>query len=183
MKASIAALPALLLALPAAAAAQTGSREYRNEVFVGAFAHDVDSPLNLRGLGEGVDFQLGWRGGRIRGLSAIGAPQPYAFVAINTGGSSEHYAAAGISWKIGRTVYLRPGIGLAVHTAPTDPNRPEPREALGSRILFEPELAVGVQVGERVSIEASLVHMSHATLFDGHNPGIDNVGLRLNYRF
>jgi hypothetical protein len=183
MKPLFAAVPALLLAFPSTADAQTAQRRDGNEVFVGVYAHDVDSPLNLRGFGEGADIQLGWRGGRIRGLSAIGAPQPYAFVAVNTGGSSEHYAAAGISWKIGRTVYLRPGIGLAVHTAPTDPNRPVPREALGSRILFEPEVAVGVQVGERISVEASLVHMSHATLFDGHNPGIDNVGLRLNYRF
>lgn len=174
MKHRLALLPLLLLTLATPARA--------DEVFAGFYAHDVDTPLNLRGLGEGADFQLGWRGDRIRGLRAIGAPSAYAFVAVNTG-SSEHYAAAGISWKIGRQVYLRPGIGLAVHTAPTDPDRPEPREALGSRILFQPEVAVGVQVSERVSVEASLVHLSHATLLDEHNPGMDNIGVRLNYRF
>jgi hypothetical protein len=167
MKHLFAALPLLLLA------AATPARA--DEVFAGIYAHDIDSPLNLRGLGQGSDFHLGWRGDRIRGLGAIGAPSPYAFVAVNTG-SSEHYAAVGIGWKIGRQVYLRPGIGLAVHTAPTNPNRPVPREAFGSRILFEPELALGVQVSERVSVEASLVHMSHATL-------LDNVGVRVNYRF
>ena len=174
MKHRLAALPLLLLAAATPAKA--------DEVFAGFYAHDVDTPLNLRGLGEGTDFQLGWRGDRIRGLGAIGAPSPYAFVAVNTG-SSEHYAAVGISWKIGRQVYVRPGIGVAVHTAPTSPNRPEPVEGLGSRILFAPEIALGVQVSERVSVEASLVHLSHATLLDGHNPGMDNVGVRLNYRF
>lgn len=177
MKASFAAIGLILAAASAATPARAG------EVFVGVYAHDVDTPLNLRGLGQGTDFQLGWRGDRMRGLRAIGSPSPYAFVAVNTGGSNEHYAAAGISWKIGRQVYLRPGIGLAVHSAPTDPNRPEPREAFGSRILFAPEIAVGVEVSERVSVEASLVHMSHATLLDAHNPGIDNIGVRLNYRF
>ena len=174
MKAFAAGLGLILLA------AATPARA--DEVFVGFYAHDVDTPLNLRGLGEGADFQLGWRGDRMRSLGGIGSPSPYAFLAVNTAGDA-HYAAAGISWKIGRQVYLRPGIGLAIHTGPTDPNRPEPREAFGSRLLFQPEVAVGVQVSERVSVEASLVHMSHATLLDGHNPGIDNIGVRLNYRF
>jgi hypothetical protein len=174
MKGPIAALSLALLAAATPA--------HADEVFVGLYAHDVDTPLNLRGLGEGADFQLGWRGGRMGSLRAIGAPSPYAFVAVNSG-SSEHYAALGISWKIGRQVYLRPGIGIAVHTAPTSPNRPEPSEGLGSRILFQPELGIGVQLSDRVSVEASLVHLSHATLLDGHNPGMDNIGVRLNYRF
>ena len=174
MKPKLAAilLFAALSATPAAA----------EEVFLGVYAHDVDTPLNLRGLNQGTDFVLGFRGDRIGSLRAIGSPQPYAFLGINTAGDM-HYAAAGISWRIGRTVYVRPGIGIAVHTAPTDPRRREPSEAFGSRILFEPEVAVGVQMSERLSIELSHVHMSHATLLDGHNPGIDNIGLRLNYRF
>ncbi|HEX8366208.1 MAG TPA: acyloxyacyl hydrolase [Allosphingosinicella sp.] len=151
-----------------------------DEVFVGVYAHDIDSPLNLRGFGEGVDFQLGWRGDRLRGLGVVGAPSPYAFVAANSAGDA-HYAAAGLSWKIGGPVYIRPGIGLAVHTAPSFDRRPV--RSLGSRILIQPELAVGVDVGERASIEASWIHISHSTLFDPHNPGMDNVGLRLNYRF
>ncbi|MEA3018064.1 MAG: lipid 3-O-deacylase [Sphingomonadales bacterium] len=166
-----AALATLLLA---AAPAQA------DEVMVGLYAHDVDTPLNLRGYGEGVDFQLGWRGERFRGLRVVGAPSPYAFIAANTAGDA-HYAAAGLSWKIGGRVYARPGIGLAVHTAPSFDRRPE--RSLGSRILIEPELALGVAVGARASVEASWVHMSHSTLFDPHNPGMDNIGLRLNYRF
>ena len=47
-------------------------------------------------------------------------------------------------------------------------------------MLFEPELAVGAQVNGRLSVEASWVHMSHAQLFSRENPGIDNLGVRLN---
>jgi len=179
MKKIAAALPALLLAA-SPAAAQDARPLNRGEIFVGVYAHDIDSPLNLRGYSEGVDLQLGWRGARIRGLRAIGSPSPYVFGALNTAGDV-HYAAAGVSWKFGRTVYVRPGIGLAVHDAPSFERNPD--RSLGSRILFEPEVAVGVQVSERLSVEASLVHLSHATLFDGHNPGMDNAGVRLNYRF
>ncbi|MDP8993798.1 MAG: acyloxyacyl hydrolase, partial [Pseudomonadota bacterium] len=109
-------------------------------------------------------------------------PSPYAFLGLNTAGDA-HYAAAGLSWRIGGRVYLRPGFGIAVHTGEVTPDRREPKRAFGSRILFEPEIGLGVQLSERLSVEASLVHMSHATLLDGHNPGIDNLGLRLNYRF
>jgi hypothetical protein len=153
-----------------------------DEVFVGLYAHDIDTPFNLRGFNRGTDLHLGWRGDRIRALRGIGAPSPYAFVAVNSADDT-HYAAAGVSWKFGGRVYVRPGIGLAVHTGPVSPNRPEPREAFGSRVLFEPELAVGVEMSERVSVEASLVHMSNAGVLARQNPGIDNLGVRLNYRF
>jgi hypothetical protein len=186
LKAAFAAT-ALLLAAAAPAQADVITPEPpgprpgdRSEIFFGVYAHDIDTPLNLRGYNEGVDIQVGWRGGRLRGLSAIGAPSPHVFAAANTAGDV-HYAAAGVSWKIGGQVYVRPGLGLAVHTAPSFERNPA--RSLGSRIVFEPELAVGVQLSDRVSVEASLVHLSHATLFDGHNPGMDNAGLRLNYRF
>ena len=175
-----AALPAhadVILPQPPAPGLPDGDR---SEIFVGVYAHDIDTPLNLRGYGEGLDIQVGWRGGRLRGLSAIGAPSPHVFAAANTAGDV-HYAAAGISWKVGRQVYVRPGIGLAVHSAPSFERNPA--RSLGSRIVFEPELAVGMQLSNRISVEASLVHLSHATLFDAHNPGMDNAGLRLNYRF
>lgn len=56
------------------------------------------------------------------------------------------------------------------------------RLALGSRILFAPELAIGAQVSDRVGVEASWVHFSHGQLFGRQNPGIDNIGLRVNVR-
>ena len=167
------------LALPCLAAAPAAAQEG----FVGLYVHDVETPLNLSGdIERGADFQLGWRGGRIRALKAVGSPSPHAFVSINSAGDT-HFAAAGISWKIGRTIYLRPGIGLAVHSGPGRPDAGEGRIDFGSRILFEPELGLGAALSDRLSVEASWVHLSHATLFSGQNPGIDTMGVRLNYRF
>ncbi len=152
------------------------------ELFGGVYVHDVDTGLTKSGIEEGVDLELGWRGGRIGSLSGLGGPRPHAFVSLNSAGNT-HFAAAGLSWKIGGQVYLRPGIGLAVHTGPGRVVPGDDRIDFGFRILFAPELGLGARLTERVSVEASWVHLSHAQLFGPQNPGLDTIGVRLNYRF
>lgn len=158
------------LALPAAAQA--------GEIFGGLYVHDVDTPLTKSGIEGGADIQLGWRGNRL-GRTPL---QPYAFGAVNTAGET-NYAAVGLSAKFGRQVYVRPGLGLAVHTGSAGNFQRTDKIAFGSRILFEPELGIGFQANDRFSMEASWVHMSHAQLFGHQNPGIDNIGVRANFAF
>lgn len=145
------------------------------EVFGGVYVHDVKLPTDLSGHESGFDVQVGYRGGRI-GRTPL---QPYMFGALNTAGETS-YAAAGLSAKFGKQVYFRPGIGLAIHNGSAADYYRTDRIAFGSRVLFEPEIAIGAQINNRLSIEASWVHMSHATLFSHENPGIDNLGVRLN---
>ena len=71
---------------------------------------------------------------------------------------------------------------MAIHTGSTADFIQDDRIALASRVLFEPEVGVGARINDRLTIEASLVHLSHGQLFGGQNPGIDNVGLRLTSR-
>lgn len=170
-----------LLFTAAAAALATATPAQADEVFGGILFHDVDTRITASGgVEDGVDFQLGYRSDRIVGSDNQWVPSFYAFVSANTAGHT-NFAAAGFSWKFGDRIYIRPGVGLAIHDGPLSP---EPgRSDLGSRILFEPELGVGVQVNDRLSVEAAWVHLSHATLFSGQNPGQDNIGVRLNYRF
>lgn len=161
------ALCLVLLAAPARA----------GEIFGGLYAHDVKTPLTLSGVEEGVDAQLGWRGGRIGGTPL----QPYVFGALNSAGTT-HYAAAGISAKFGDRFFVRPGVGLAVHTGSAGnfdlPGNDEIE--FGSRILFAPELGIGARIAPRVTVEASWVHLSQGQLFGRQNPGIDNLGVRLS---
>ena len=138
--------------------------------------------VTASGIEEGVDMQIGWRGDGIGALSAIGSPAPYAFVSVNSSGDS-HFAAAGLSWKFGGRLYVRPGIGIAIHDGPDRRIRDGRRVDFGSRVLFEPEIALGYRVTEAVSVEASWVHLSHGQLFGRQNAGMDNFGVRLNYRF
>ena len=161
---------AATLALPSAAKA--------GEWFGGLYVHDIDTPLTKSGFEAGADIQLGWRGDRI-GRTPL---QPYVFGAVNTAGET-NYAAVGLSAKFGKEVYVRPGLGLAVHSGSAGNFQRTDRIAFGSRILFEPELGIGFQANDRLSVEASWVHMSHAQLFGRQNPGIDNIGMRVNLAF
>jgi len=154
------------------------------ELFGGVYVHAVDTPFTLDTGEHGADIEAGYRFAPIEGLSAIGKPSPYLIASVNTAGDTS-FAGAGLSWKIGKgPIYVRPGIGLVVHNAPS--YRADPatgyRTDLGSRVLFEPELAIGTKLTPRLGIEASWVHVSHARLFNrDQNPGIDMMGLRLTY--
>ena len=163
------AVGGLILSALAPASAQAA------ELFGGVYVHDIKSPLTHSNFERGADLMVGYRGGRIGGTPL----QPYAFAAINTAGET-NYGAVGLSAKFGGQLYVRPGLGLAIHTGSSGNFQRTDRIAFGSRILFEPELGVGIQVNDRLSIEASWVHMSHAQLFGRQNPGIDNVGVRVN---
>lgn len=164
-----------LLAAVAAVPAQA------QEIFGGVLAHDVDTPLTKGGFEDGADLQIGWRGERIEALGFIGAPSPYVFGSLATGGET-HFAAAGLSWRVGGRLFVRPGIGVAVHSRDDDGAINNIRTDLGSRIVFAPEVALGYQVNPRLAVEAAWVHLSHAQLLSRQNPGMDSIGVRLSYR-
>lgn len=163
------------------AIAWPGASAAAGEMFGGVYIHGVDTPLTLGGDPEdGVDVQVGWRGDRI-GKTVL---QPYMFGALNTSGETS-YVVAGLSTKFGDRFYVRPGLGLAIHSG-SDAKFDEPFNdeiEFGSRFLFAPEVSVGMRVSPRITAEASFLHLSHATILSKQNPGIDAVGLRINYAY
>lgn len=152
---------------------------HASELFGGLYVHDIDSPLTKSGIENGMDVQLGYRWDRI-GKTPI---QPYVLGALNTSGET-HYVAAGLSVKFGDRLYIRPGLGIAVHSGDNrdfeDPSDDDIE--FGSSVLFAPEVGIGFAINDRASIEASLIHLSHGQIFGGQNPGIDNVGIRFNLK-
>jgi lipid A 3-O-deacylase len=164
----------------AALASGVASPALAGEVFGGLYVHDVDTPLTHSGIEGGVDAQLGYRWDPL--MNGKG-PQPYVFAAVNSAGET-NYAAFGLSFKIGDKFFLRPGLGIAVHTG-SAANFDHPNHDhidFGSRVLFEPEIGAGLRISDRATIEASWIHMSHAQIFGEQNPGIDNFGARLSWR-
>ena len=123
------------------------------------------------------------------------------FGSINTQHTS-NFVAAGFDWKIGLKgpLYFRPGIGLAYTDGKTElPPANVPglsagdqaartylyyhRIAFGSHVLFEPQLALGLNLNDRVSVEASYTHLSNGQIFhQGKNQGLDDAGVRLNWK-
>ena len=168
-----AAFPLACLAAPCSA----------QEVFVGVYKHAVETPFTLNSGEGGVDFELGYRFPRIQALKVIGKPAPYVIASLNSQGDTS-FAGGGLSWELGRgPVYLRPGLGLIVHTGPSlRVGANGVRTDLGSPVLFEPELALGFRVAPKVAVEASWTHISNGRVFNQHqNPGIDMMGVRLAF--
>ena len=163
-----------LLCIAFFAAASAGAPACAGELFAGLYVHDVRLPTDESGIENGMDIQVGYRGGAF----AHTPLHPYIFGALNTAGQTS-YAAVGLSAKFGRKIFIRPGLGIAIHNGSASHFFETDRIAFGSRVLFEPELGVGTEINDRLSIEASWVHMSHAQLFAHENPGIDNLGVRL----
>ncbi len=194
MKSACVALAAVLC-LPGPALA--------GEAFLGVYAHDIHDGISIPYSNErGEEIIGGYRTSPLESLHAIGQPQFHLLGAVNTAGGLA-FAAAGLSWRfnlVSDRLYLRPGIGVGVHDGDLDfpsPNEPGITAAeaarrfqhrahdlnLGSRVLFEPELALGWRASDRVAFELSWIHMSHAQLAGRQNPGIGDFGLRAVYRF
>ena len=161
---------AICLATSATSAAAAG------DVWIGLYQHDV--VLAQLKFETGEDIKLGWIGGPIESLRAIGRPAPHLLASKNLSGGT-NYLAAGLNWRFGSILYARPGIGIAVNDGPRRAYRGGRRVDLGSPITFEPELALGWRLTARTAIEASWIHLSHATLLSHQNRGLDSWGLRL----
>jgi lipid A 3-O-deacylase len=196
---ALAGLAALMIDQPTAAAQQ---------VFGGIYLHDVTTVGRTLGLGAAgresgtYDLHLGYRTAPISSLRWLGRPEAHAFVAINSDGLS-NFASAGFGWPIALSekVYFRPGFGLAYTDGAAGlppanaPNLTEQERArrtklyfsridFGSKVLFNPELALGLKLNERWSAEFSYTHLSNGQIFHrGKNQGLDDAGVRLVYSF
>lgn len=156
---------------------------HAGELYGGVYRHAVDTPFTLDTQEGGVDVQVGYRLDPVLPIVGI---EPYIFGSVNSESGGTDFVGAGISRKFSLGgVYVRPGVGLVLHNAPSLRANPATgvRTDLGSRVLFEPEIAIGLAVAPRVSVEASWVHISNARLFNSQqNPGIDLIGVRANLK-
>lgn len=198
-----------LLAAAACAALACASAGSAGELLVGVYKHDVTFVGEAVGLGaagreDGVDLHLGYRTDRIDNWRWLGRPQAHAFLSLNSENTS-NFVAAGLSWPIDFGAeggfYFRPGMGLAYTDGETGlPPVNEPgisqaeidrrlklyntRIDFGSKVLFQPELALGYRFNDRWAAEFSYVHLSNGQIFhQGKNQGLDDLGVRLLYAF
>ena len=156
------------------------------EVFVGANVNGVDTPFSAEVDEGGINIQIGIRGEPEKALESIGSPSLYVLASINRSGDTS-FVAGGLSWHIdvANKLYFRPGIGIALQgrTAQRFRLSDGRRTDLGSAVLFEPELVLGYEVSEKLSVELTWLHVSHARIFGRQNPGIDMMGARLAFKF
>jgi len=147
--------------------------------------------------GQGVDKE---QGAALNGeavfvspefLSFILAPRPVigATVAFDSDATSQIYA--GLDWRfdLSERFFVTGGVGGALHNGETDPfdpaidtGRQNHTVFLGCRALFRLSADVGFRVTDRLSASAYWAHLSNAGLCTP-NEGLDNLGLRLGWRF
>jgi hypothetical protein len=189
------------LAAGAAILAGSAGAAHADEVLVGGYAHNVQSFISSRNWEAGNDFEVGYRTAPFNELHLIGRPMLYASYFANDKGRTS-FGAVGFQWRrymLHGRLYGQVGLGGAVHTQqdllknPYQPGISPLVEAeriyivknykpLGTRFLFNPNLALGVRITQRLSAEAVWTHISNAGL-GPINPGMDDFGARLVFRF
>lgn len=172
-----------------------------DEVYVGAFAHDVGSFISSDAIERGNDINVGYRTAPFDALAPIGRPMAYITYFGNTARRTS-YGAIGFQWRrefLNDRLYGYVGFGGALHDQPLehpDPFAPglTPAEmnerlyiwnnfkALGTRLVFNPNLGFGVRLSRRWALEAVWSHISNAGLGKS-NPGMDDFGGRVVFRF
>jgi lipid A 3-O-deacylase len=180
MRTSIRALcVALILGSSGAAAEPVGG--IVSEVKLGLLAHDLRI-VAADPVEKGADINAEVLFVSPALLEPLWAPRPHLGVQVNTrGDTSQVYA--GVTWTFDLTDSLWLGLsgGGTLHNGETL-NLDGDRKALGSRALFRLAAELGVNVTDNVSLSVYFDHESNAFLAE-RNPGIDNVGARVSWRF
>ncbi len=195
MKTKVLRVAAVLAAfwLVAPVAARAGGLE---EVRLNVLVHDVNLTGNGAGGKEaGADIQSELVFASPGFLSWAGKPRPYLHGSVNTAGET-NFGGAGLSWMqdFSSVFYGEFQFGLEIHDGivnlPPDPGDPKrirldaTRVILGSRVLFRPTFVLGLHLNERWDAAFVFEHMSHGQILaHGRNEGLDNLGLRLAYKF
>jgi lipid A 3-O-deacylase len=182
---SLAALPAL--------AAQAGPVD---EIRVGVVQHNVcvlDCDNADKEGGPNVNAEIVFKSPEI--LDIIWSPRPYIMGSVNTAGDTS-FGGAGIEWewKFAEGWSFEPGVGYVVHDGELEFPYPQgdPRNDaissekvfFGSRDLFRTNFSLNRDIGESWGIQLMYEHLSHGQILgNGRNQGLDNIGVRVRYRF
>ncbi len=175
----------------AASSAPARAEGLIDEVWVGAFAHDLSNLDSGKESGR-WDLQLEVDSAQPRLLRAIGAPHVNGVLQLDTGGLTS-FAAVGLMWdhRLYRRLYASADFGIGVSDGVVNP-APGPagdydrehRLLLGSRALFREAVGVQWRLTRRWFVGAEFTHCSNGHILASHyNEGITDAGLRIGYRF
>jgi len=116
-------------------------------------------------------------------------PRPTVGAAVNTAGDTDQfYLGATWSWMLAPNV-INPGDGIVLEyffgpgfNDGYEDRAPPNRKALGYFVLFREGLDLGYQINPTWIVSAHIDHISNGGLAKA-NQSINDVGLRLGYRF
>ena len=158
------------------------------EVKQGVLAHDRGwFGKNREGFGPDYNFELMFNEPKI--LKKIGSPKPIiGLTQTSTGGSSLYYG--GITWdtNIGKNWFLSGTTGIAWTNGLSKlPKGQEPtgdkKIQFGSKWLHRGAVEFGWNFYGNDTISLMFSHVSHGSMLDSKNQGMDEFGIRYGYRF
>lgn len=179
MKTTKAALVLLLILLTASVACAEDA-PIVSEIRGGLYAHDISFWSFHRENGMDVNAEVLFTSPDF--LETIWAPRPHLGITVNTAGNTSH-AYTGLTWEydLPADFFVDGSLGLSAHNGYLETSRSD-RKSLGSPVLFRIGAALGYNLTEKINVSVQYEHMSNAYLANP-NEGMDNVGLRLGYRF
>lgn len=169
-----------LLLVVIAVPADAGESTFLSEVRGGLYSHDIDFWSFNREQGVDVNGEVLFISPEF--LSALFAPRPHLGATLNTAGDTSH-VYAGLTWEYDLTsdFFVDLNLGGSAHNGKLDTDDDD-RKSFGSSLLFRVGGAVGYRLTSNWNISLQYEHMSNAYLSDP-NEGMDNLGVRLGYRF
>jgi len=181
-----------LAAVPVA----TASAQIIDEVRVGATQHNVciaNCDNADKEDGPNINGEIVFASPEL--LDILWSPRPYLVASVNTAGDTS-FGGAGLhwNWDFAGGWSLEPGVGYVLHNGeltfpfPQGDPRNDPVSAttvfFGSRDLFRTSLSLNHDLGGKWGALLMYEHLSHGQILgSGRNQGIDNVGVRVSYRF
>jgi lipid A 3-O-deacylase len=154
--------------------------EVISELKVGVMSHDVSVLGSNEEQGVDVNAQILFASPEF--LSAIWSPRPHLGLDINTAGDTSQLYL-GLTWRWQPFEFPLWGAfstGGSVHTGKTGKSTSD--KELGSRVLFRQALEIGYDLDDQWSTSVYFSHISNANLAD-ENEGLNNLGLRIGFRF
>lgn len=158
----------------------SASESMVSEVRVGAYVHDIDFWSFHRESGTDINGEILFVSPD--SFKSIMAPRPHLGGTVNLSGNTSHIYG-GLTWQFDLTSewFLDANLGASIHNGRLDTDD-EDRKSLGSRILFRLGGGVGYNLTKKWNVSLQYEHMSNGYLTDP-NEGMDNIGMRLGYRF
>lgn len=178
------ALTLAVIALAGTTAGVQAQSIYPDEIRGGLYWHSADSGDFDASRLEDLNVELLFAIPTLDEALAIGRLRPHVGATINFGGL-ESMVYGGISWTvpIGDTpFFVEAAFGGTVHNGHLD-GADKPYRNLGCSVMFHESISLGYEITEQASVMATAEHASHASLCDGPNQGLTNVGIRLGWKF
>ena len=158
------------------------------EVKQGVLAHDRGwFGKNREGFGPDYNFELMFNSPNI--MKKIGSPKPIlGLTQTSTGGSSLYYGGITWDWNMTENWFFTATTGIAYTNGLTKlPKGQVPtgdkKIQFGSKWLHRGAIELGWNFYGNDTISLMFSHVSHGSLLDEKNHGMDEFGIRYGYRF